>query len=459
MTRIHGIHIYGLAIGCALSLATRASGEDVYFGELRPDEISAPSREVDSRVYKVSRPESTAPVATENAQAVEKMIPVEVIKERYADTSIKIERQVMQDENKNYLNHGTWMKWDQNGTLIGEGKYRHGKRHGTWTRRYFDVEELKLADASEKGAKQAGVFALPEIDQFEAPFVSKANFSAGQLVGAWTIVDANNAEIVSWELEDDQLHGTCTWWHPNSTKHRQVTFNEGVLDGEWLVWDADGALASKLTFVDGRKSEQDVETYPSGEKYGEGTRLHPRQQTKFAHDWWNGQVEFEVIADGKKELKEGLWTYWHKSGVKLYEGQFSEGTPAGRHVWWHSNGQREAEGDFVDGKQHAEWIWWHANGQKKMEGQFVAGNRTGSWTSWEESGQVKDSRKAPSVAQATIPKKRVQLTEHSQSQEKTQTAPQLQSRQVKRPATRSANSAPKPMQSKFLRNARRLFRR
>ena len=458
MTRFHGIHIYGLAMGCALSLATRASGEDVYFGELRPDEVSAPSREVDSNVYKVSRPQASAPVATDAEQVDEEVLPVEVIKERYADTSIKIERHVTQDEKKNYLNHGTWMKWDQNGTLIGQGKYWRGKRHGTWSRRYFDVEQLKLADTSEKAVKKAGVFALPEIDQFEAPFVSKASFIDGQLVGAWTIVDANNAKIVSWELDRDQLHGTCTWWHPNGNKHRQITFKEGVLDGDWLVWDADAALASKTLFVDGRKSEQDVENYPSGEKYGEGIRLHPRQRTQFAHDWWNGQVEFEVIADGKKELKDGLWTYWHKSGVKLYEGHFSDGTPVGRHVWWHSNGQREAEGDFADGKQDAGWAWWYANGQKKMEGQFVAGSRTGSWTSWQEDGQVKDSRTALSQKQSKTPEKPIQLAKHLQPKSQPQSQPQPQ-QQEKRTITRPVRRTPKPVQSKFLRNARRLFRR
>ena len=67
-------------------------------------------------------------------KAGDKIVEVEVIKERYPNRAIKIERHVTQDAERNYVNHGTWTMWDPNGTMLGKGEFWNGKRHGKWTR-------------------------------------------------------------------------------------------------------------------------------------------------------------------------------------------------------------------------------------------------------------------------------------------------------------------------------------
>ncbi len=68
----------------------------------------------------------------------------EVIKERFPDGSIKIEREVTQDAAGNYLNHGVWKMWDQKGNLVVQGQYRYGNRTGNWIRWYRSVSEAPL---------------------------------------------------------------------------------------------------------------------------------------------------------------------------------------------------------------------------------------------------------------------------------------------------------------------------
>src|SRR4029079_13842394 len=44
---------------------------------------------------------------------VAKSAAVEVIQERYPNRSVKVERQVTQDTDGNYINHGAWTMWDE----------------------------------------------------------------------------------------------------------------------------------------------------------------------------------------------------------------------------------------------------------------------------------------------------------------------------------------------------------
>src|SRR5688572_22370325 len=64
----------------------------------------------------------------------------EIIRERYPNTAIKIERHVGQDADGNYFNHGLYTHFDEKGRVIGTGEFRQGKRQGKW-QRWFAANE------------------------------------------------------------------------------------------------------------------------------------------------------------------------------------------------------------------------------------------------------------------------------------------------------------------------------
>ena len=87
---------------------------------------------------------------------------VEVIKERYPNRSVKIEREVIRDADDNYINHGAWKMWDINGKVVAQGRYSDGERQGTWTG-WFLADENKL-------------FNQVPYSQFRGPFVLASKF-------------------------------------------------------------------------------------------------------------------------------------------------------------------------------------------------------------------------------------------------------------------------------------------
>ncbi|HEX3726764.1 MAG TPA: hypothetical protein VHV08_11000 [Pirellulales bacterium] len=302
--------------------------------------------------------------------------PVEVIKERYPDTSIKIEREVTQDAQGNYVNHGAWKMFDQHGNPVAQGEYRYGNRSGTWIRWYRNPSEAPLLTTS--------VFR-----QYNGPFISQASFEHGQLHGSWMIYDGKKHKISQWDFADGHRQGPSTWWYPSGKKMREIQYREGEIDGQLMEWNPEGAVTLNQTYHEGRKLAPKAATYPNGSKKSQGMFLFAKDIEKTPDDWWNCKL-METTKAGKDE-KHGTWTSWHQNGQHQLEGNYDHDLQTGVFTWWHTNGQKALEGRFDNGKQDGEWTWWFANGQKSIHGEYAHGNPTGRWTWWKEDGRVAQS--------------------------------------------------------------------
>jgi uncharacterized protein len=313
----------------------------------------------------------------------------EVIRERFPDGTVRIEREVTQDADGNYINHGKWRMWDARGNLVGEGRYRDHQRHGVWNR-WFASGEVELLRQQPYNA-------------FAGPFVSQATFINGNLHGKWTIYDSKLRKISEWEFVDGRRHGKSNWWFATGRKMREVDYRDGVIHGELLEWNQEGKLMLKENYDEGRKLAAKTTTHTSGQKRTEGMFLFARLVVESQDDWWN--LKPATFTRQGQDQRHGLWTAWYPNGQKLLEGEYRHDTAVGKFTWWHANGQKAVHGSYEQGLQHGRWVWWHENGQKASEGQFEQGSRNGPWVWWNNDGKV--SRKAhfstterePSLAQ------------------------------------------------------------
>ncbi len=301
----------------------------------------------------------------------------EVIRERNANGSVKVERHVIQDEDGNYSNHGGWTQWDDKGQIVGTGEYVNGKRQGKWVRWY--------------GPQESGSFAGPIYKDFQPPFAAEANFENGVLNGAWRIFDSKNHKMCEWNFQDGQRHGKSTWWYISGQKRKEIEYAANQLDGEVTEYQADGKVLSRERYMSGRKLVLQVEFFDSkkeGQKKSEGWVLTPRDLTKHNYDWWNGVAVINVLGREGEVQKHGTWTWWHANGQRQMEGRYEENQPVGKFSWWYPNGQKQLEGEYVTGRQTGRFTWWHMNGQKQCEGQYAVGEQTGKWLRWSAEGKV-----------------------------------------------------------------------
>src|SRR3954447_3788861 len=119
---------YPLASGCvaiAIAMSFGVAGRAEQFS------LRVPAHLPSSTMLCENEPtEAAAEVKTEPGVAGE----VELVRERYADGKVRIERQVTLNGDGNYVNHGAWKMYSSTGDVVAEGQYNFGERNGMWTR-------------------------------------------------------------------------------------------------------------------------------------------------------------------------------------------------------------------------------------------------------------------------------------------------------------------------------------
>lgn len=312
------------------------------------------------------------PVENEPDTAVVDGRQVETIRQRNEQGQVRMLRQVAQDAEGNYFNHGVWKRWDEEGNLIGLGEYRDGNRHGHWEMILFTAETPLLRQEPYR--------------QFPGPFLSEVNFTGGTLEGKWVISDVDGKKISEIELAAGQRHGTATWWYANGQRYQEINYRNGLLDGDLIRWSPSGQEISRKTFQQGRELIVKAENDSRGQKVGETTILSPQLVVVNADDWTT--TKFVAYKAEGEAMKHGVSRRWHPNGQKSMEGQFENDAPVGKHSWWHVNGQKSLEGNFRNGKHDGVWTWWHPNGQKSSQGEYLEGVPMGDWSWWAVDGKV-----------------------------------------------------------------------
>jgi antitoxin component YwqK of YwqJK toxin-antitoxin module len=165
---------------------------------------------------------------------------IEIVRERYPDGNVKIERHVTLDADGNYVNHGVWRMLSPKGTVIAEGQYDMGKRIGTWSK-WFERNDSRVLNK------------FP-FNRFKAPFVSQANFVDGVMHGEWVIVDSSQRNCMQISLNMGERDGPAITWLPNGKTYHQMTYDDGKPVGDVLEPNSrSGELERTASYLDGRK--------------------------------------------------------------------------------------------------------------------------------------------------------------------------------------------------------------
>jgi uncharacterized protein len=299
---------------------------------------------------------------------------VELIKERYPGGAVKVEREMTQDGEGNYLMHGAWRQFDEQGRLIVDGRHDHNQKVGLW-RKFYRGSEAPLLGTS------------PYKD-YTGPFISQANFHNGQMHGKWTVSDSKQRKVHEIEFCDGQRHGKATWYYPNGALMLQAQYEHGRVNGDVMKFAPDTSLLAQENYQAGRKLAPKVE-------YFDGERTVKKLETTFLHgplavktpDSWDACTLATFETRGTDE-RHGPYTAWHKNGLPAKQGEFRYNLPVGKITQWYDNGQKQLEGLYVDGRQEGVWTWWHSNGQKAITGEYHDATPIGKWSWWAADGKV-----------------------------------------------------------------------
>ncbi len=300
----------------------------------------------------------------------------EVVRQRYPDGKVQIERHVRQDENGSFMNHGPWVLKSQRGDVMARGQFENGKMSGMWQRWH-------PADAG-------GLFAEEPFSRFRGPFLSVCSFAEGKPHGEWIIMDARRNKILEMSYTIGKRDGTASWYWPNGARMRQVQFVGGELSGDWIEWDTNRKITRRTSYDKNRELVKKQTWYHREQPRTEYHYLGAPLQLEGSDDWWNGRLA--SFRPSGEEERHGPSIEWYANGQKRMQGHFRNGREQGEFSWWFETGQRQIGGSYLDGARQGSWRWWHANGQLAVEGEYHQDKPVGKWIWRDEEGKVTEEK-------------------------------------------------------------------
>lgn len=341
-----------------------------------PDVNAAADPQVGSPNPPAIRPNYDQPQTTTRSKS-----GAEIIRERYPNGATKIEREVIQDANKNFINHGEWKLLLPNGRVTAKAQFQFGKKSGEWARWLT--------------TKEAPTLSAAPFNQFKAPFLSTFQYTDDQLNGVWQLVDSANRKLFEINLQDGKREAAARFYFANGRNYKLMTYRNGRLDGPFQVWNAQGALVENRKFQEGHEVGKITEYYPAS--------MGRTKVKKLEFDVLAGEIESETLDDPwsirfaveKKlgvDLKDGNVEAWYPNGQLKFTGKYEEDMQSGVFAWYFQNGQKQAEGKLIDGERIGEWTWWHQNGMRASSGQYIAGKPAGDWQWWLADGKLNKTK-------------------------------------------------------------------
>jgi antitoxin component YwqK of YwqJK toxin-antitoxin module len=311
--------------------------------------------------------ESTVPGIGPGPQA-------ELIVERYPSGAVKIEREMIQDAAGNYLLHGAWRFFDEQGRLLLDGRFERDQKVGLW-RRFYQGHETKLLAAA------------PYKD-FSPPFISAATFQAGQLHGTWTMTDNQQRKMHQIALSRGERQGAATWYYPSGAAFLRATYEGGIPSGNLTKFAEGGSVLSQENYQSGRKLAAKIEYHDQARnlKKHEITHLFAALALKTPDNWDTGALA--TYESSGQDERHGPFSIWHSNGQLARQGEYHRDQPVGKVAAWFPNGQQQLEGQYADGRQSGIWTWWHENGQRAASGAFSQGAAVAGWSWWNTAGKI-----------------------------------------------------------------------
>ncbi len=299
---------------------------------------------------------------------------VELVRERYLDGKVRVERQVTLNNDGNYVNHGAWKMYSPSGDIAAEGQYNFGERNGLWTKW-----------TARKDSPSFGEFPF---SHFKAPYMSQATFANGKLEGDLIITDANDRKVMLIQFKDGQRNGAATTWGPNGKVLRQLTYQNGIPVGDLLeVNPKNGEIARTATYEEGRKVVTKTTYFPgTKKKQSETMYLAAKTVESAPDDYWT--VRLAKYGSEGSDMRHGSAKSWYANGKQEQDGAYEYGKKTGTFTFWHENGQIASTGEYKDDLAEGNWVWWHDNGQKSAIGKYTKGALIGDWRWWDEAGKL-----------------------------------------------------------------------
>jgi len=240
----------------------------------------------------------------------------------------------------------------EDGTLKLAGSYREDKKHGTF--REFDSLGKEISGFLYENGLLVGEGMLD---------------SLGRRIGKWKLFYNSGETRAEGEYIEGLHEGPWKYFHQNGKVEQTGVYKSDLATGQWRWFYGDGTLHRDEYYRRGREDGHAIE-YDSlavvineGD-YTDGAKNGPWKLTI------NDHTEEGIYLDGELH---GEWVWNYDNAKKAFEGEFSAGSPIGKHKYWYRSGQLKMRGEYLAGELHGRWEYYDEIGTLELQMEYEAG--------------------------------------------------------------------------------------
>ncbi len=271
--------------------------------------------------------------------------------------------------------HGLWKNFYNTGTLKSVGKRFFGKLDSTWTF-YFSTGQIKMQIQYDKGIKN-GFTHIYKFDEDYGHYLATKKLYI-----------------------DGKLHGKAYSYYPNGNIKTVTQYHEGEKSGYKISFSISSKPKSLTEFRNNKPvSFQRVNQLSDSLKTGTWIKLDDRFNIKNTDQYRDGKtLNNQQEKNKRKAIKYTIEGLNSNPQDTLFEGQYIDGIPVGRHISYDtaglpiqyieydSLGRKREEGKIEQYKVSGEVTGYYPNGERKFTGSFKRNYKHGLWIYYFKNG-------------------------------------------------------------------------
>lgn len=144
--------------------------------------------------------------------------------------------------------------YHENGKILSYGKYVNEKKDSTWV--FYDeygnfVSSESYRDGEKNGLSRVYYPFNSKLDPGKPRVLEEVTYVNGVKEGEWTKYFKNGAKLGEGTYSLGQFEGKQTYYHPNGNKKAVIYFKRGIKTGYSFSYDENGEEISKNYFLNG----------------------------------------------------------------------------------------------------------------------------------------------------------------------------------------------------------------
>lgn len=259
-------------------------------------------------------------------------------------------------EQKMSVEEGITREYHENGLLATEGTIKNGKLTGLY--KYNNADGSLYYQVNMLNGEVDGEY----ISYYNGMLVyEKGRYKAGKKVGDWVT------------------------FYPNGAVRKREFYDEnGLKKGKWESFTPTGILTDEEQFGEGGKKNGKSSTYDSDGKLHFTYEFKDAVITSFVTYDKAGNKLYESTANkGTIQI-----SYFSPLGLKVYDGQFTNGIKEGDWVYYHGNGNVQQKVRYKNGLEEGPMERYFVDGKLDYKGTYKNGKIEGYYLSYYRNGKV-----------------------------------------------------------------------